>query len=329
MSARRLLWLVLALAILLPVVRAVQVSTLASGSKEEVGLVYDPSALPDQQFIRDAWDSVLREEGIPFAWISTRDLLLLDGGALARRYPALVFPDGLDQRMPTEVRGRVEEYLAAGGNVAVVYDAGVKDPSGAFRTGGLLAPLVGVQYLRYREEGSNAYLEGNVRFAGPADAAYWNIPPGKLYRGQVVGGYAYGSLTYPMADARAVAEDLRVYASYGNIPVLSVHPSGRGRALWVDLPLGYLKAYSDDLPLRSVIRTFLFDIVKVPHLVSSPGGVGGLVIDWHIDSTIEWRGIPSLLRHRLVRGDLVQEFDVTAGRGTGWASTRAGPASPS
>jgi hypothetical protein len=278
-----------------------------------VGLVFDPATVRDQGFVRDAYEAVLQEEGIPHRWISTRDLLLIKGGDLAKRYEALIFPDGLIQQMPSEIAARTREYLHSGGNIAVVLDPGVKDTAGAYRSGGVLAELVGIQYQRYRAKRGRAYLQGRLDFRSREETAAWGIPPGKLYNGQVVSGYSYGGLVYPMASAAVIRPGVVVHASFGNIPVLASRRVGSGRALWVNLPLGYLKAYGDDLPLRTVIRTFLIDMVKLPRLVPTPGGVGGLVVDWHVDSQIEWEGIPELIRAGIVRPGLRQQFDVTAG----------------
>ena len=294
----------------------VRVADLYGGSLERelrVGLVFDPSTLADESFIKDAYDSVLEEEGIARTWISTRDLLLLDGGELARRFETLIFPDGLVQQMPAATLDRGREFMREGGNIVVVLDAGIKDTEGDYRSGGVMAPLVGVQYQRYRTERDDAYIEGNLDFPTPSLTSAWQIPPGKLHQGHVVGGYSYGRLRYPMASAEVIHDGVEMIASFEGIPVLSQRSFGRGSALWVNLPLGYLKAYGDDLPLRTVLRSYLFDVVEMPHLVSSPGGVGGLVMDWHIDSQIEWEGIPSLISSGVLRSGLRQQFDVTAG----------------
>ena len=294
----------------------VRVADLYGGSLERdlrVGLVFDPSTLSDESFIRDAYDSVLEEEGIARSWISTRDLLLLDGSELARRFETLIFPDGLVKQMPAATLDRGREFMREGGNIVVVLDAGIKDTEGDYRSGGVMAPLVGVQYQRYRSERDDAYVEGNLDFSTPALTSAWQIPSGKLHEGHVVGGYSYGRLRYPMASAEVTHDDVELFATFDGIPVLSQRSFGRGQALWVNLPLGYLKAYGDDLPLRTVLRSYLFDVVGKPHLVSSPGGVGGLVMDWHIDSQIEWEGIPSLISSGVLRSGLRQQFDVTAG----------------
>ncbi len=304
---------IVVLLLALPLYRAVQLFSGGTGANAQVGLVYDARAPARQGFVRDAYESVLQEEGIPHDWITLSDLMLLDGRETARRFQALIFPDGLAQQMPSGILDRARQYTAAGGSIAVVFDPGIKEPSGAYRSGGLLAELVGVQYLLYQSLGDRSYRQGSVRFDELSDARFWHIPPGKLYQGVVVTGYAYGGLVYPMAAARPVAQDLEVFASDQGAPVLSLRRTGQGHALWVNLPLGYLKAYSDDLPLRQVLRTFVFDVVGMPHLIPAPYGIGGLVINWHLDSRVEMDGIPALLRYGLVRRGLRQDFHVTAG----------------
>src|SRR5262245_2480256 len=151
--ARGLVLASVALLVGLLAYRAAALYLAGSAGDVQVGFVYDSRALRGRGFLREAYQSVAQEEGIPHRWLSTADLLLLDGHETARRYPALVFPDGLVQQLPSGVLDRTREYMEAGGHIAVVFDAGVREPSGAYRSGGLLADLVGVQYLRYRELG--------------------------------------------------------------------------------------------------------------------------------------------------------------------------------
>ena len=300
-------------ALLVPGYRALQLHRVEYADDYAVAFVYDASALHRLGYIRDAYEEVLREEGIPHRWVASSELPLLDGARLALRYPALVFVDGLDQELPPETLDRVKEYTAAGGDVGVIFDAGIRERTGAYRRSGLFAELLGVQYLRYDALRSGAYVTGRIRFNDAAKARLWQFPEGKLEHGDVVSGYAYGRLDYPLAAAQQASSDAVIYASYNGIPVISLRPVGRGKALWVDLPLGYLKSYSDDLPLRAVLRTFAFDVARVPHLMSAPYGAGGLIIDWHVDSQNEYKGIPNLLVRRLVRPTIKMEFDVTAG----------------
>jgi hypothetical protein len=313
MRHRKSTTIVLFMLIVLSLFRLNGLRGSASERVVQVAVVYEPGATAEHPAVRGAYEAVLDEEGIPHAWLSTNDLLLIGGRELARRYEVLIFPDALAQRMPAESLSRAREYTHAGGNIVVVLDPGIKEPGGAYRAGGVLATLTGVEYQRYQQERSRAYVEGNVDFTSLDGPSEWAIPPGKLYNGHVVGGYAYGSLKYPMASAELLRPDVEVVASFGSIPVIAERQVGEGRVLWVNLPLGYLKAHGDDLPLRTILRTFLFDRVKLPHLVASPGGVGGLVVDWHVDSQIEWEGLPKLIESGVLRPGLRVQFDVTAG----------------
>ena len=77
--------------------------------------------------------------------------------------------------------------------------------------------------------------------------------------------------------------------------------------------LGYAKAYSDDMPIRSIMRTFLFKIAHIPHLLNVPKGRGGMVINWHIDSNIDWKYIPFMIQNGYLRKGMEYSLHITAG----------------
>jgi hypothetical protein len=81
----------------------------------------------------------------------------------------------------------------------------------------------------------------------------------------------------------------------------------------VNIPLAYLKGHSDDLLLRSVVKTFLFKIIKIPHIVSSPDARGGLVINFHIDSNAEHSALPWFMDHGYITSTLKYSVHITAG----------------
>jgi hypothetical protein len=59
---------------------------------------------------------------------------------------------------------------------------------------------------------------------------------------------------------------------------------GRGQVMFVNIPLGYLKGHTDGLLLHGFLRLFAQRLLAVPRLASVPQGVGGLILNWHIDS---------------------------------------------
>src|SRR5262249_54096138 len=81
--------------------RSADLYLAGSAGDVQVGRAYASRALRGRPFTREAYESVAQEEGTPPRWLSTADLMLLDGHETARRYPALVFPDGLVQLLPS------------------------------------------------------------------------------------------------------------------------------------------------------------------------------------------------------------------------------------
>ncbi|MFN3995276.1 MAG: polysaccharide deacetylase family protein, partial [bacterium] len=82
---------------------------------------------------------------------------------------------------------------------------------------------------------------------------------------------------------------------------------------FVNLPLGYLKAYSDDLILRTFLRSFLFKIISIPHLANTPSAKGGIIINWHIDANSDWISIPNMIKNKYLKENLEFSNHITAG----------------
>ncbi|MCP5047755.1 MAG: hypothetical protein GY940_11335, partial [bacterium] len=144
--------------------------------------------------------------------------------------------------------------------------------------------------------------------------------PGKTNDRFYIEGYSYGKLTYPLARVKInKSEDEGNIYAYGVTPGGDTYPAIlskkviAGTMLYVNLPLGHLKAHSDDLLLRSVLRNFLFKIAKLPHIVNTPGGKGGLILNWSIDSRNDWEGLSYMLENGFLSKDIKYSFHITAG----------------
>lgn len=267
-----------------------------------------------------AYESVLQEEGVPYSVLSAPELLALRPARAARMMPVVVFPDNLAQALPEDTAAWVMQYVEEGGNALIVYDAGTRFFDSSYRPAGLFAELAGVDYLRYETLRENAYIKSSIAFTDEEAATFFQIPPGKTYQGSLLSGYAYGTLEYPVANgaARPGLSSGEIYATAVStqgvrIPAIVLRRRARGSVLYVNLPLGSLKAYSDDLPLRAVVRTSCFRIAAMPHLLAVPGGTGGIVVNWHIDSSIEWKSLPRMVAGGYLRPELSYSLGVTAG----------------
>lgn len=283
-------------------------------------LLYDPDAEISSTSTLPAYESVLQEEGVPFVPTDIRSLTGAVSADFVKKVPAVILPDGILQTVPDGFVDWLKKYLDKGGSVAVIYDAGVKDASGSYLNRSALADIVGLNYITYGDNGIKAYEYGSFKFTSEAARDMFQIPTGKTLEGLTISSYTYGALEYPIARNERVRDipesDVYAYAvmkTKQQFPALVVTGYANGKVMYVNLPLGYLKGISDDLPLRAMLRTFLFDIVTIPHVMNVENGRGGLVFNWHVDADIEHISLPYMLKRGILRKEIASSFHVTAG----------------
>jgi hypothetical protein len=294
--------------------------SLSQEQEIKVILVYTSTTVKDYSHILKAYESIFEEEGIPYEVISAHLLLSYEAEDIVKYHPAIIFPDGAARHLPPEFEDWTKNYCASGGNVIVIYDPGTISVKKAFLKEAVFTRMTGINYITYDRKREAAYTMGNIKFASEECSEFFQVPFGKTAEGLLLGGYAYGKLEYPIACntyhtapnqgevfATAIAKDGHEYAA------IVLREYGKGQVLYVNLPLGHLKCFSDDLPLRTVLRTFLKRVVKIPHLHNTSYGKGGLVINWHIDANIDWASIDAMLRDGYLMRDVKYSIHITAG----------------
>jgi hypothetical protein len=294
--------------------------SLVYSSVQKVVIAYNKVYMKKNGFILNAYQSVFEEEGIPWKAVEISSLTTTSAKKLAKTKPVVIFPDGLLQSMPDTTLTWVKEYLDNGGSVAIIYDPGVKTPKGYFRDQAVLADIVGLNYITYKQNKEKAYSKGFIKFNSKEKSTFFQMPPGKVDEDGFLSGYIYGHLQYSFARTeltQAIPEEnifARIVTPDGDeYPAFVIKRYGKGNVLYVNLPLGYLKGYSDDLPLRETLRTFLFQVVGIPHLMNTENGLGSLVINWHIDSNIEYPKIPDAIKNNILNKSLRCSIHITAG----------------
>lgn len=293
---------------------------LDSDNEFAVLLAYNPDQLEKYEFILNAYESVLQEEGIPTHRFSIEDFYNTEPEEMAKTKQVLIFPDGINRVLPMDIRFWIYPYIQAGGNVAVIYDVGVLDRKGTYRAKAPFADLLGISYVTYNDLETDSYTYGMWRISDPDKRDYLEIPFGKVSPEGTVSSYSYGELTYPVARIKELAP-LAYDEVYGSVvlskdeqyPAVVIRDHGAGSALYVNLPLGHLKAHSDDLPLRSVMRMFLLQEVGLPHLVPLPFNKPGIVLNWHIDDKTEWTTSPRMIQDGIMKSILEYSIHITAG----------------
>jgi hypothetical protein len=291
--------------------RASALHAIGGERSVRVAVIYTPGEGAEAAQIRAAYTETLLEDGIPFDWLASTDLALFDGEQLANSYAAIVFPDTINRRVSEDAVAELTSFASLGGSVAVVGDAGSRTSDGLYRPGSLFAEISGIDSLQYRELRAKAFGHGYVHFTNAATASHWSVPDGKIDAGDL-SGYGYGPLTYPYAKAAVIGSAVHIDADNTDSPMLTVRPVQRGRVAYIALPLGSLRTHSDAFPMK-MLATYLTRSGDMPHLVAAPGGIGQLIVDIHIDSSIEFLGIPNMRNEHILRRDVPMEFDVTAG----------------
>ncbi len=299
----------------------------------KVLLLHNPALSKTFGHILDAYQSVLEEEGVPFKIVAPSFILSEKPAAIVKYFPVIIMPDGISRSLPSDMKFWAKEYLEQGGHLAVIFDSGSQDRKYGFLDRGIFADLVGLNYVIYNNlrDSNLAYTNGYLRFKDADSAAYFQIPPGKTNDKFFITGYSYGQLIFPMArvttDPCLNEKDIYAYGVTENgrsFPTIILKKVISGNLLYANLPLGHLKANSDDLLIRSLLRTFLFTVAKIPHLMNTPGGKGGLVINWHIDWSEDWEGLEYMKQNGFFPKHIKYSIHNTAGNFTDRPGDRLG-----
>ncbi len=282
-------------------------------------LVYEQQGPSDFPGVLPAYESVLQEEGVIYRKIEATRLITLPPKEMAEGNAVVIFPDSIAKAVPKEAALWASDFLETGGSLMVVYDAGVKDKFGRYLTRGVFSEQCGLNYIRYGSLKEASYSAGKLKFRDEEASKYFEMPSAKLSPAGFVSGYTYGALDYPVAQTSllgAIPGEILAYSYFpdgSKQPAIVMRDYAKGNVFYANIPLGYLKAYGDDLLLRECLRAFLFKELKLPHLVNAPYGKGGLVINWHVDADPDYNGVMNAYQKNLLRRDINYSIHVTAG----------------
>lgn len=207
----------------------------------------------------------------------------------------LILPDSIHKRASDVFVEAIRNYVARGGNLMLVYDAATQSLAGFYRADRApLSDVAGVDYALYSSLAANSIQWDSV--SGTVAAMdELGVPPGKYYPlgapGAAAAGnseqtelrrYQYGDLEYPsFVTAGAYSGQVLLHSHAGLVAGYKRY--GRGSVLFVNMPLGFLAGYTDGLPLHSFLNFFATKMLSLPSLMTVPDGIGGFVLDWHVD----------------------------------------------
>ena len=217
----------------------------------------------------------------------------------------VILPDSIHKQASDLLIATLRRFVAGGGKLMLVYDAGTFSLNGTFAAGrSRLSDMVGVDYALYDKLGDKT-IQWNIVTSTNAIVGQMEIPPGKYYPFHAEtsttaakddftsspGGkfetelrrYKYGDLQYPsFVTSGNYTGEVLFHSSNGLVAGEKSYQ--KGSVLFVNLPLGYLKGNTDGLLLHAFLKYFAGHVLSLPYLMPVPDGVGGLVLNWHIDS---------------------------------------------
>ena len=245
--------------------------------------------------VTQAWLEAAREEGIALQTMGSD--AFVRAVARGESFAGVMVPDTVHRQASDVWVQTLERYVREGGRLLLTFDAGVF----ALTTPRFAAPasrlsaLAGVRYAHYDEllhettamrpvwvsrdaARRLALLPGKLDFDLPAQTA------GKAGDWGELTTYGYPHWMVPVFRGHA-QQDAQVWMrTPEGDPVLTLRPHGQGQVLFANLPLGYLKTRTDGYLLHRLMGHFVQDLLEWPVLSGVPEGIGGLVLNLHVDS---------------------------------------------
>ena len=256
----------------------------------------------------------------------------------------VILPDSIHQQASDLFVATLHRFVAEGGKLMLVYDAGTFSLNGTYPASrSRLSDLAGVDYALYGKLGDKTIQWGKITSTS-AIISQMEIPPGKYYpfhagasvsvskdgppssaRGTFdieLRRYKYGDLQYPsFVTSGDYAGEVLFHSSNGLVAGQQSYQ--KGSVLFVNLPLGYLKGSTDGLMLHAFLKYFGEQALSLPYLMTVPDGVGGLVLNWHIDSNAAIKPLEEMASWTLLQQG-PYSIHITAGPDAGKVGDRGG-----
>ncbi len=287
------------------------------------------------------WSDAGSEEGLHVVPIHDSEFLSPLWGE--PKCAGVILPDSIHQQASDLFVAVLHRYVAEGGKLMLVYDAGTFSLNGAFAAGrSRLSDLAGVDYALYDKLGDKTIQWGKVTTTNTM-VGQMEIPPGKYYPFHAATGtsinnesavapngtfavelrrYKYGDLQYPSFVTSGDYAGQVLFRSTNGL-VAGQQSYQKGSVLFVNLPLGYLKGNTDGLLLHVFLKYFADHTLSLPYLMSVPDGIGGLVLNWHIDSNAAIKPLQQMSSWTLLQQG-PYSIHITAGPDSGKLGDRKG-----
>lgn len=255
-----------------------------------------PEQRDQQDPVAQAWLDAAREEGLPLhIWTDDQFVQAIAQG---QQLHGMLVPDTLHRQASEVWVQALTRHVEQGGHVLLGFDAALW-PWGQNQLSApvsRLSSLVGCPYAPEPTKGQ-ALTGLSPVLVSPEAAQRLAIQPGKLAfhatpQGEATDGqrwgelstYGYPRLLYPHLHSDGPCQAKVWMRTPDGEPLLTWHARGPGSVLFANLPLGYLKTRTDGYLLHRLLSYFAGEVLDLPLLSTVPDGLGGLVLNLHVDS---------------------------------------------
>jgi hypothetical protein len=264
-------------------------STSVSGA----ALLLLPDDASEQEEHAAAWLQAANEEGIALQTAHDSQLLVPHWSEQASP-SAILVPDGIHARASDMLVERLADYARSGGVLLVAHDALSKRPNGIYAQRSALVAALGIRHILYDELKDRSLGRDAARIEaagllalhlppGTYSSPDWETP-GMPASEHALTGYQSTRKTYDhFVTQGSYAGQVLLRGSDGSL-LAGIHRVGSGAVVLANLPLGYLRNRTDGLLLHSFLRLINDRILESPSLLPVPDGIGGLVMNLHVDS---------------------------------------------
>ena len=282
-------WFVLLLVLVLLASLAWHWQRSRNATAPDAGIVL---LLPDAEASRKyvlTWQDAAAESGVPMTPMRAADFVALDAAQRAQ-IRGVVLPDSIHRHVTSALGGVLEEYVRQGGALWLNYDAATENADGRFLDRAELTRLVGVDYLLFRERGKGM-IHNDMLLVPPSTITDLTIAPGRFQPYTASGNgwlqattYGYDNAAFSYFETRGSFPGKLMAEGRDGSVLAGLRDYGKGKVLFVNLPVGYLAVRTDGLWLHSFMAFFNGQVLHLPRLSAVPDGIGGLVMNWHVDA---------------------------------------------
>lgn len=259
-------------------------------TRDKILLLYPDHVNP---LVLEAWKNITEEEGLQMEMRSNNEFLYSKSIQFPDEYKGIILSDQIQTKMSKSLVDRLQAYVKNGGSLFLIYDAGTQNTQGQpLKTGALFSNLLALNYAVANKPNDVLTSVGPIgQRKDILDALH--IPPGKCIASVAnnseafcgISSYSYGVLTYPYFRTQSITHpnDLLLTTPDHQF-IAGVKKVDRGTILFVNLPLIHLWENTDAMLIHAFLHYFAVEMLHLPMLSPVPDGVGGIIMNQHVES---------------------------------------------